>query len=273
MEAAMLNQPVPTVGQLLRSWRDARRMSQLELSLEAEVSTRHLSFVETGRAQPSRELIVRLAAHLDVPLRERNELLLAAGYAPLYPHGDLDDELMQSVRAAVRQVLAGHEPYPAIVVDRRWELLDANASVGLLLEGVDPAQLEPPVNVLRLAMHPDGVAPRIANFGEWRAHLLVRLRRQVAATHDPQLSSLLAELRGYPCDQPEPAVEMPGPGEIVVPLRLRNGDAELRFMSIVSTFGTPLDITLQELSIEAFFPADAATAAALRAATPPRGTR
>ncbi|WP_028061645.1 helix-turn-helix domain-containing protein [Candidatus Solirubrobacter pratensis] len=264
MQAATFDQP--TVGKLLRSWRDARRLSQLELSLEAEVSTRHLSFVETGRAQPSREMIVRLAEHLDVPLRERNELLLAAGYAPAYAESEMDDERMRTVRAAVRQVLAGHEPYPAVVVDRHWELLDANAAVGLLLEGVDPAQLEPPVNVLRLALHPGGVAPRIANLGEWRAHLLARLRRQVLATHDPQLTALLEELRGYPCDQPEPVVEMPGPGEIVVPLRLRRGDGELRFMSIVSTFGTPLDITVQELSIEAFFPADAATAEVLRGA-------
>jgi transcriptional regulator with XRE-family HTH domain len=262
MEAAM---SVPTVGRLLRSWRDARRLSQLELSLEAEVSTRHLSFVETGRAQPSRELIVRLAEHLDVPLRERNELLLAAGFAPGYPNSSFDDEVMASVREAVRQVLAGHEPYPALVVDRHWELLEANASVALLLEGVAPEQLEPPVNVLRLALHPDGVAPRIVNLGEWRAHLLERLKRQVVATHDPQLITLLNELRAYPCDQPEPSVEMPGPGEIVVPLRLRHGDGELRFMSIVSTFGTPLDVTLQELSIEAFFPADAATADVLRA--------
>jgi transcriptional regulator with XRE-family HTH domain len=262
MEAAM---SLPTVGRLLRGWRDARRLSQMELSLEADVSTRHLSFVETGRAQPSRELIVRLAEHLDVPLRERNELLLAAGFAPAYPSGDLDDERMRSVRDAVRQVLTGHEPYPALVVDRHWEMLDANGSVALLLEGVHPSQLQPPVNVLRLALHPDGVAPRIVNLGEWRAHLLARLRRQVVATHDPQLTTLLNELRGYPCDQPEPAVELPGPGEIVVPLRLEHGDGELRFMSIVSTFGTPLDITVQELSIEAFFPADAATAAALRA--------
>jgi transcriptional regulator with XRE-family HTH domain len=264
MQAATLDQP--TVGKLLRSWRDARRLSQLELSLEAEVSTRHLSFVETGRARPSREMIVRLAQHLDVPLRERNELLLAAGYAPAYAESEMDDERMRTVRAAVRQVLAGHEPYPALVVDRHWELLDANAAVGLLLEGVDPTQLEPPVNVLRLALHPGGVAPRIANLGEWRAHLLARLRRQVLATHDPQLTTLLEELRGYPCDQPVPAVEMPGPGEIVVPLRLRHGDGELRFMSIVSTFGTPLDITVQELAIEAFFPADAATAEVLRGA-------
>lgn len=261
MEAATL----PTVGQLLRNWRDARRLSQMELALEAEVSTRHLSFVETGRSQPSRDMVVRLAEHLDVPLRERNQLLLAAGYAPAYPESAMDDEPMEGVRAAVRQVLAGHEPYPAVVVDRHWEMLEANAGIALLLEGVAPEQLEPPVNALRLSLHPDGLAPKIINLGEWRAHLLGRLRRQVVATHDPQLASLLTELRSYPCDDPEPAVEMPGPGEIVVPLRLRHGDGELRFMGIVSTFGTPLDVTVQELSIEAFFPADKATAEHLRA--------
>src|SRR4051812_35271405 len=263
MEAAM---SVPTVGRLLRSWRDARRLSQMELSLEAEVSTRHLSFVETGRAQPSRELIVRLAEHLDVPLRERNELLLAAGYAPVYPVSDLDDERMSSVRDAVRRVLAGHEPYPALVVDRHWGLLEANASVAVPLEGGAPEDLRPPGNVPGHPLAPARAGPPVANLGEWRAHLLERLKRQVVATHDPQLITLLNELRGYPCHQPEPSVEMPGPGEIVVPLRLRHGDGELRFMSIVSTFGTPLDITVQELSIEAFFPADAATAEVLRAA-------
>src|SRR3954452_8527964 len=244
MEAAM---SVPTVCRLLRSWRDARRLSQMELSLEAEVSTRHLSFVETGRAQPSRELIVRLAEHLDVPLRERNELLLAAGYAPVYPVSDLDDERMSSVRDAVRQVLAGHEPYPALVVDRHWEMLDANAGVAVLLEDVDPAQLEPPVNALRLSLHPDGLAPRIVNLGEWRAHVLDRLRRQVAATADPQLASLLAELKAYPCDQPEHQSMLPRETiathpEIVVPLRLSHPSGELRFMSIISTFGTAVDI-------------------------------
>jgi transcriptional regulator with XRE-family HTH domain len=266
MEAATLHRSQPTVGELLRRWRDQRRLSQMALALDAEVSTRHLSFVETGRSQPSRDMIVRLAEHLDVPLRERNELLLAAGYAPAYPESAMDEERMEAVRAAVRQVLAGHEPYPALVVDRHWEMLEANAGVAVLLAGVDPEQLAPPVNALRLSLHPDGLAPRIVNLGEWRAHILDRLRRQVAATADPQLASLLEELRAYPCDQPEPEVELPGPGEIVVPLRLRHGDGELRLMSIVSTFGTPLDITVQELSIEAFFPADAHTAQALRSA-------
>ena len=269
MEAATLHRSQPTVGELLSRWRDQRRLSQMALALDADVSTRHLSFVETGRAQPSRDMIVRLAEHLDVPLRERNELLLAAGYAPAYPESAMDEERMEAVRAAVRQVLAGHEPYPALVVDRHWEMLEANAGVAVLLEGIDPEQLAPPVNALRLSLHPDGLAPWIANLGEWRAHILDRLRRQVAATADPQLASLLTELKAYPCDQPEPGVEDTNPahpGEIIVPLRLRHGDGELRLMSIISTFGTPLDITVQELSIEAFFPADAHTAQMLRSA-------
>jgi transcriptional regulator with XRE-family HTH domain len=251
----------PTVGGLLREWRARRRLSQLELALEADVSTRHLSFVETGRSQPSRDMVVRLAEQLDVPLRERNHLLLAAGYAPAYPESDMED---QRVREAVRHVLRGHEPYPAIAVDRHWEMLEANASVALLLQGVAAEQLAPPVNALRLALHPDGLAPQIENLGEWRAHLLARLRRQVAATHDPQLASLLTELKGYPGE--EPTLELPGPGEIVVPLKIRG----LSFMSIVTTFGTPLDVTLQELSIEAFLPADDATARFLRDAAPGR---
>jgi transcriptional regulator with XRE-family HTH domain len=271
MEAATLHRSQPTVGELLRRWRDQRRLSQMALALDAEVSTRHLSFVETGRAQPSRDMVVRLAEHLDVPLRERNELLLAAGYAPAYSESAMDEERMEAVRAAVRQVLAGHDPYPALVVDRHWEMLDANAGVAVLLAGVDPEQLAPPVNALRLSLHPDGLAPRIANLGEWRAHILDRLRRQVAATADPQLASLLAELTAYPCDQPERESTLPTETvsthpEIIVPLRLRHGDGELRLMSIISTFGTPLDITVEELSIEAFFPADPHTARVLRSA-------
>jgi transcriptional regulator with XRE-family HTH domain len=252
------------VGELLRQWRERRRLSQLALALEAEISTRHLSFLETGRSQPSREMLLRLAEPLDVPLRERNHLLMAAGYAPVYPETALEAPPMAAVRAAVRQVLTAHEPYPAVVVDRAWTLVDANASVALLTAGVAPALLAPPANVLRGSLHPDGLAPRIVNLGEWRAHLLGRLRRQIALTADPALARLYDELRGYPCDQPEPEVEAPGPGDIVVPLRLRHGDGELAFFSTIATFGTPLDITVAELAIEAFYPADAATAAVLR---------
>jgi transcriptional regulator with XRE-family HTH domain len=242
-------------------------LSQLDLALEADVSTRHLSFVETGRSQPSREMVLHLAEQLDVPLRERNGLLLAAGYAPVYAETALDAPdapNMAAVRAAVRQVLAGHEPYPAVVVDRNWTIVDANAGIALLTEGVAPELLTPPANALRVSLHPRGMAPRIANLGEWRAHLLGRLRRQVARTADPVLAALYDELRAYPCDQPAPAVEAPGSGDIVVPLRLRHGERALSFFSTVATFGTPLDITVAELAIESFFPADAATAALLR---------
>ncbi|PRX45135.1 helix-turn-helix protein [Prauserella shujinwangii] len=256
------------MGELLREWRDRRRISQLDLALEAGVSTRHLSFVETGRATPSRDMVLRLGEHLGVPLRERNRLLLAAGYAPVYGESALDDPEMAVVREAVRRLLTGHEPYPAVVLDRRWNLVEANAGAALLLEGVAPELLRPPVNVLRVTLHPDGMAPAIVNLGEWRAHLLGRLRREVAATADAGLADLLAELRGYPCAQPVPEVEVPGPGDFLVPLRLRHGGAELALFSTVATFGTPLDVTLAELSIESFYPADDATASLLRRARP-----
>ncbi len=252
------------VGELLRGWREHRRLSQLELALQAEISTRHLSFVETGRSTPSRHMILHLAEQLDLPLRERNHLLLAAGYAPVYAESALDAPQLATVRAVVRQVLAGHEPYPAVVVDRGWNLVDANASVALLTAGVAPALLASPINVLRLSLHPEGLAPRIANLGEWRAHLLGRLRRQTALAADSTLVALYDELRAYPCAQPEPTIELPGPGDIVVPLRLRHDGRELAFFSTVATFGTPLDITVAELTIESFFPADAGTAAVLR---------
>jgi transcriptional regulator with XRE-family HTH domain len=253
------------VGELLREWRDLRRLSQLELAIQADISARHLSFVETGRAAPSREMVLRLAEQLDVPLRERNRLLLAAGYAPVYSAAALDSPPMATVRVAVRQVLTGHEPYPAVVVDREWNLVDANASVALFTEGVAPELLAPPANVLRASLHPKGLAPRIVNLGEWRTHLLGRLRRQVALTADPALAELYDELQAYPCDSPEPAAELPGPADIVIPLRLRQEGRELAFFSTVATFGTPLDITVAELVIESFFPADPETAAVLRA--------
>ena len=210
-------------------------------------------------------MVLHLAEQLDLPLRERNQLLLAAGYAPVYPQTALDSPRMAAVRAAVRHVLTGHEPYPAVAVDRGWHLVDANASITLLTEGVSQALLAPPANVLRVSLHPDGMAPRIVNLGEWRAHLLGRLRRQVALTADPELAALYRELRAYPCDQAEPEIELPGPGDVVVPLRIRHGDRELAFFSTVATFGTPLDITVAELAIESFFPADPDTASVLRA--------
>ncbi|MDG4788370.1 helix-turn-helix transcriptional regulator [Micromonospora sp. WMMD1102] len=254
------------VGQLLREWRERRRLSQLELAIQADISTRHLSFVETGRAMPSRDMVLRLAEHLEVPLRDRNHLLLAAGYAPIYPRTSLDSPALAAVRAAVRQVLTAHQPYPAIAVDRHWHLVEANASIGLFTAGAAAPLLTPPVNALRLALHPAGLAPRIVNLGEWRAHLLGRLRRQVAQSGDPELAELYGELRAYPCDQPEPEVEIPGPGEVVVPLRIRHGDRELAFFGTVCTFGTPLDVTVAELAVESFFPLDEQTAVAVRSA-------
>src|SRR5438874_8123950 len=217
---------VRPVGDLLREWRQRRRMSQLELALEAEVSTRHLSFVETGRSRPSREMVLHLAEQLDLPLRERNQFLLAAGYAPVYAETELDSPQMAAVRRAIRQVLAGHEPYPAVVVDRGWNLVDANAGVELFTDGIPQELLGPPTNVLRVSLHPYGLAPRIVNLGEWRAHLLGRLRRQVALTADPELAALYRELRAYPCEQAEPEIELPGPGDVVVPLRIRHGDQQ-----------------------------------------------
>jgi transcriptional regulator with XRE-family HTH domain len=252
------------VGELLREWRERRRLTQMELALQAEVSTRHVSFVETGRATPSREMILHLAEQLEVPLRERNQLLLAGGYAPLYAQAGLDSPELSSVRAAVREVLTAHEPNPAIVVDRHWNLVDANAAVGLFLDGVATELRTSPINVMRLSLHPQGAAPRIINLAQWRAHLLGRLRREITQTADPELVRLYTEIRGYQPDLDTTNLEMPGAGEVVIPLRLRNGDQELVFFSMVAAFGTPLDITVDELALELFFPANSATAEVLR---------
>jgi transcriptional regulator with XRE-family HTH domain len=242
-------------------------MTQLDLALTAGVSTRHLSFVETGRARPSPEMILHLADHLEVPLRERNGMLLAAGYAPAFPTHSLQAPEMGPARDALERVLRGHEPYPALVVDRHWGLVSANRAVALLTAGVASHLLEEPVNVLRLALHPDGLAPRIANLGEWRAHLLHRLGRQAVVSGDPALAVLYDELAAYPGG--EPAAHDLAAGEIATPLRLRVGDRELAFLSTISTFGTAVDVTLAELAIESFFPADRATAELLRAGVGP----
>jgi transcriptional regulator with XRE-family HTH domain len=256
----------PAVGALLRDWRKRRHLSQLDLALEAGVSSRHLSFVETGRSRPSAELVMHLAEQLDVPLRERNGLLLAAGYAPAYGQRDLAEPEMGPVREALDRVLAGHEPYPALVVDRHWGMVAGNGAVALLTAGVAEHLLEPPVNVLRLALAPDGLAPRVVNLAEWRAHLLDRLGRQAVASGDPALGVLYDELAAYPCrGERSPAPDLTA-GEVAVPLRLREGDGgELAFLSTITTFGTAVDVTVSELSIEAFFPADEATAGKLRA--------
>ena len=256
----------PPLGALLRDWRQRRRMSQLDLALEAGVSARHLSFLETGRSRPSREMVLHLAEELDVPLRERNRMLLAAGFAPAYGERPLESPELEPVRRAVAEVLTAHEPYPAAVIDRWWDLVASNRPLNLFLTGVAEHLLEPPVNVLRVSLHPEGLAPRIANLAEWRAHLLDRLRREVAATGDERLAALLDEVSAYPA--PPGGADVPPSGAIAVPLRLDAGDRVLTFISTIATFGTAVDVTVAELSIEAFFPADAITAATLRELLP-----
>ena len=259
--------PGMSVGELLRDWRRQRRLSQLELSIGVGTSTRHLSFVETGRSKPSSQMILRLADQLDIPLRERNRLLLAGGFAPVYPEYSRDAPEMQASLAAVRQVLAGHEPYPAIAVDHAWNVIDTNSGLEVLLGGVAPSLLQGQVNTLRLSLHPDGMAPSFVNLGEWRGHVLGTLRRHLAVAADPELRELYDELLTYPCDQEVPAVDTPTGGGAHVPLQFRVGDRVLSFLGIISTFGTALDVTLAELSIESLLPADGDTAAYLHGRT------
>lgn len=254
----------PTIGERLRFWRQKRRLSQLDLACEAEISTRHLSFLETGRAAPSRDMVLRLAEGLGVPLRERNALLLAAGFAPVFPERSLDDPGLQAARIAVEALLEAHMPFPALAIDRRWTILTHNASVGLLMDGVDPKLLEGPVNVLRLSLHPDGVAPRIANLAELRGRILSRLRRELAENGDAGLADLIRELSAYPGGE---AHQRGGEGMIAVPLRLNTPVGELSFLTTTMTFGGALDVTVSELTIETFLPANPQTTAALRAAT------
>jgi transcriptional regulator with XRE-family HTH domain len=251
-----------SIGELLRSWRRRRSLSQLDLALNADVSARHVSFLETGRARPSREMVIRLAEQLEIPLRERNSLLLAAGYAPVYAARALDDPEMAPVRQALDRFLRAHEPYPAVVVDRYHNLVAANDALDLLLEGVDPQLLVPPANGMRVALHPQGMARRTLNLPEWSAHLLQRVRREAQITGDPQLASLYEELTGYPGVAVAPGHPDVQPGDIVLPLKLLDldGESELAFFSTLSTFGTAADITLAELAIEAFYPANAHTA-------------
>jgi transcriptional regulator with XRE-family HTH domain len=258
--SALATAPDSDFGTMLRTWRATRRMSQLELASAAGVSSRHLSFIETGRARPSREMVVHLAEHLDVPLRERNSLLNAAGFAALYRETALSAPEMEQARAAIDLVLQQH-PYPAIAVDRKWDLVNANDRAFDLVTDVDPALLGPPMNVYRVSVHPDGLRPRIDNFDEYADHLLSRLQHQVAVSADPELVELLDEIRGL-VGRTHPNVHVP-PSQVLLPMRLRSGDRVLSFMSTISVFGTPVDITLAELAIELFFPADPETAAYL----------
>ncbi|MFI9318381.1 helix-turn-helix domain-containing protein [Kitasatospora aureofaciens] len=251
------------VGALLRGWRQRRRRSQLDVSIAAELSTRHLSCIETGRANPSREMIRRLCEELDVPLRERNTLYLAAGFAPVHAERAFDD--LGAARTAVQAVLTGHEPNPALAVNVRWEMLAANRAMGLFLTDLPPELTRPPVNVLRATLHPDGLSRRIRNLAQWRAHVLRRVRRQLERTSAAGLAELLAELESYPA--PEPST--PGPvNDLVVPLHLATDHGELALLYTTTVFGSPRDVTLDEIAIETFFPADRATVALMRAAAP-----
>jgi transcriptional regulator with XRE-family HTH domain len=244
--------PSSAAGDYLRTWRRRRQMSQMSLALVAQISQRHLSFLESGRAMPSREMLIRLTQQLEVPLRERNAILLAAGFAPGYAERTLDDPAMTAARSAIDRVLKGHEPYPALAIDRHWNLVAANAALAPLLVGIaDRKLLDPPVNVLRLSLHPDGLAARIANLSQWRA----------ALNDDPVLERLLSELSAYPAND-QPAAHSDG-GDVFVPLQLMSEDGMLSFISTTTLFGTPRDVTLSELAIEALFPGDARTAAVL----------
>ncbi|MEV5797964.1 helix-turn-helix domain-containing protein [Streptomyces collinus] len=249
------------VGPLLRSWRERRRISQLELALRADSSARHISFVETGRSRPSEEMVLRLAEHLDVPVRERNALLVAAGYAPRYPETPLDDPALDALRDGVERLIQGYEPYPALVVDAGYTVVAANRGIAMLLEGVDEELLAPAPNAMRLTLHPRGLAPRIRNLREWRGHLLAQMEREIALHRSDALRSLYEEVAGYPV--PEEAVD-DEPAEPVayfaLPLRIEHGGRVLSFVSSISTFNTPMDVTVAELAIETFLPADPATA-------------
>lgn len=268
MHAALA--PTPTrrtsVGDHLRHWRQLRRLSQLDLAADAELSTRHLSCVETGKASPSRELVLRLCERLAVPLRERNAWLVAAGYAPMYREHAMDDPTMQAARRAVQHILDSHQPWPAVAFDRHWNLVMANRMVAPLLAGVAPELLEPPVNLLRISLHPGGLAPRIANLNQWREHLFARLRQQIHQTGDEGLADLLTELMAYPAQPADAAQRLDGehPG-VLMPFLFQTPGGTLHLISTTTVFGSPVDITLQELALETFFPGDEATADALRA--------
>lgn len=254
------------IGSLIRTWRQRRHLSQLDLASDANISTKHLSFLETGRSQPSRDMLLHLAEHLEVPLREQNVLLVTAGYAPLFSERSLDDDDLDPAREAIQHVLHGHEPYPAIAINRHWQMVMANNCIDYFLAGVATELLTPPVNVLRLSLHPEGLAPQIVNLAAWKAHLLARLRHQIELTADPSLSELYQELAAYPTNQ---AHSTPIPAyhetmDIALPFALRTSHGVLSFFSTTMVFGTPIDVTVSELAIEAFFPANAATAELLR---------
>lgn len=254
-----------SVGDHLRHWRQLRHLSQQDLAMDAELSTRHLSCVETGKSSPSRELVLRLCERLAVPLRERNAWLVAAGYAPMYREHTLDDPAMQAARQAIQQLLDRHEPWPAVAFDRHWNLVLSNRMVAPLLADVDPALLQAPMNLLRISLHPAGLAPRILNLDQWREHLFDRLRQQVRHTGDPAVADLLAELQAYPGQADGQGVRLEGEHRgVLMPFLVQTPLGLFNLVSTTTVFGSPTDITLQELALETFFPGDEATAQALR---------
>ncbi|WKU47777.1 helix-turn-helix transcriptional regulator [Streptomyces sp. VNUA116] len=253
----------PGVGPLLRQWRDRRRISQLELALRADSSARHISFIETGRSQPSQEMVLRLADRLDVPVRERNALLVAAGYAPAYPERPLDDPALGGLREGLERLLTSYEPFPALVVDGTYEVQAANRGIAMLLDGVAPALLVPPLNAMRLTMHPGGLAPRIRNYPEWRGHLLHQMERQLALMRSAPLRALYDEVSAYPVPDAAGREQAPREGGDVpfaLPLIIDHAGHTLSFVSTIATFNTPMDVTVSELALETFLPADPGTA-------------
>ncbi|MEU5035777.1 helix-turn-helix transcriptional regulator [Streptomyces rubiginosohelvolus] len=282
--------PDTEVGPLLRDWREQRRISQLELALRADSSARHISFIETGRSRPSEDMVLRLAEQLDIPVRERNALLVIAGYAPRYPQTSLDDPAMASLRESLERLLAAYEPYPALVVDGTYGVVAANRGVALLLEGVPEKLLTPPLNAMRLTLHPEGLAPRILNLPEWRADLLAQMDRQIALVRSPALRELYDEVAAYPAPARADGTDRTAPGAggavpapdradgagrerdrasaFALPMLLEHGGRVLSFVSSIATFNTPMDVTVAELAIETFLPADRETAAYLHAHVP-----
>ncbi|MGX1668396.1 helix-turn-helix domain-containing protein [Streptomyces sp. NPDC055400] len=260
------------IGPLLREWRERRRVSQLELALRADSSARHLSFVETGRSRPSEELVLRLAEHLDVPVRERNALLLAAGYAPRFAETPLDDPSMGALREGLDRLLHGYEPYPALVVDATYTVVAANRGIAMLMEGIPESLLAPPLNAMRLTLHPEGLAPRIRNLREWRGHLLAQMERQIALDRSEALRAVYDEVKAYPVADRDAVADDGEGGEAVpyfaLPMVIEHDGQVLSFVSSISTFNTPMDVTVAELAIETFLPADPATAKYLRSLAP-----
>jgi len=254
----------PTIGFLIRQWREHRRLSQLALASNAEISTRHLSFLETGRASPSREMIVRLSEELQVPLRQRNTLLAAAGFAGIYPERRLGDSALAVVGTIVDTVLSGHEPNPAMAIDHRWNILATNRMIDILLRAAHPSLREPPMNAMRLGLHPAGLAPRIRNFEEWRGNAIRNLKRRIEATADNELIQLLDEVQSYPVAGAREGGIKGGSQEFAIPLQLETSEGTVNLVTTTMIFGAPNDVMVSELAIECFFPQDGGSANTLR---------